>query len=365
MIVPLIFFLLFLLPFVIAPFGITQFENPKVIVAEAAIILVFLITLFKNPDIFRRKNNLVYLYGIIILLTIIDLIFFNTSISFFGNAFRMQGIFLLWLLLLFSYLSTQAQLKKIPWYVIFFLIIAQVVATLFLPVNESGRYVGVMGEPNATAALMLFLWPFLWFSLEQFNRRKIAVIAVGTICVFIVFYLTGSKSALIGFLLQTIFLLLLWLKVSMKKAVVIGVCLLFLSFSLPFFQKDIPYENRLEVWTAGVFAGLQHPVIGGGFGNTENLLHQATIDQELRVQHYYVDSSHNIFLDWWVQGGIIGFGILVIFIVSALRMYVKNNNKRNIVLLLGILTVASFNPLSIVSLLQFWWLIGNSQSGKE
>lgn len=358
------FFLLFLLPFIIAPFGTTQFENPKVIVAEAGIIIIFLLTLFRNPSLFQRRNILSYCFGIIFLLTIIDLIFFKTTVSFFGNAFRMQGIFLLWLLLLFAYLTGQVHLKKIRWFVIILLLIGQVIATLLLPLNESQRYVGVMGEPNATAALMLFLWPFLWFSLERKPKWKWFILAIGTICVLCVFYLTDSRSAMIGFFIEILFLVLLRLKSSIQETTIICICLLLASYSLTWFQKDVLYENRLEVWTAGMYAGLKNPIIGGGFGNTELLLHKSAIDQHLRIRGYYVDSSHNILLDWWVEGGIIGLAVLLIFIINALQHYIRQNNQRNIVLLLGILTALSFNPASIVGLLQFWWLIGNSQNNE-
>lgn len=101
------FFLLFLLPFVIAPFGVTQFENPKVIFGELGIILLLLACLFTNHISFHHRAKQFVFYFSIFLVTVIDLLFFRTSISFFGNAFRMQGVFLLWMLLLFSFISSR------------------------------------------------------------------------------------------------------------------------------------------------------------------------------------------------------------------------------------------------------------------
>jgi len=364
----IVFFLLFLLPFVIAPFGVTQFENPKVIAAEIGIILLLLISIFRAPSI-RALRALRFvemtrnwMYVVVILLTVIDLLFFRTSLSFFGNAFRMQGIFLLWMLLLFSFLSAHIQLKKIPWVVVFGLLLAEVIATVFLPLNESQRYVGTLGEPNASAAVMLFLWPFLWFSLPKDTWRHRLILFSALFCVMLIIYLTASRSALIGLIIQIVFLLLLWLKRKMKTAVLICLCLFLASFSLVFLQKDVLYENRLEVWTAGYFAGLSHPILGGGFGNTELLLQKEAQEHHLRVRYYYVDSAHNIFLDWWAQGGIIGLGALCFFIFSAFKRFVIAKEKRNIVLLLGLLTALSFNPASVVGLVQLWWLIGNGVS---
>src|SRR6266566_2328908 len=94
----IVFFLLFVLPFVIAPFGVTQFENPKVIIGEVGIIFLLLISIFTNTLIYPRKSPQIILFVVIICLTFIDILFFRTQTILFGNAFRMQGIFLLWFL---------------------------------------------------------------------------------------------------------------------------------------------------------------------------------------------------------------------------------------------------------------------------
>ena len=41
-----ILFLLFGVPFIIAPFGITEFENPKVIIAEGVVLTLLIFFLF-------------------------------------------------------------------------------------------------------------------------------------------------------------------------------------------------------------------------------------------------------------------------------------------------------------------------------
>src|SRR5258705_12680635 len=117
MITSIVFFLLFILPFIIAPFGTSQFEIPKVIFAEIGVIILLLVTIFTNKTSFKLSKAQIALYGAIIALTVIDLLFFKTNISFFGNQFRMQGIFLLWILILFSILAQNISFKKIPWFI--------------------------------------------------------------------------------------------------------------------------------------------------------------------------------------------------------------------------------------------------------
>jgi len=353
-----VFFLIFLLPFVIAPFGSSFFEIPKVIGAEILIIFLFLINSFRRTLFVQGKKTQIVLFGIVFLLTCIDLLFLRTSISFFGNAFRLQGIFLLLLLMGFSYLSATVQLKKVPWFYFFILIILQTIATLALPVNESNRSVGLLGEPNASAAVMLFLWPFLWFSLPKAKTRGLLILGISVLCIALVFYLTQSRSAMIGCALQLFLLLLVRIKFQLKAAVILCVCLLFATFSLPFFEKNVPYENRGEVWIAALYAGAMHPIVGGGFGNTEFLLHKEAQDHTLRIRKYYVDSAHNIFLDWWVQGGLLGLLVFCLLLFTSFHAFVRKNEIRNSILLLGLLAALSFNPASVVGLVQLWWILG-------
>jgi len=124
------------------------------------------------------------------------------------------------------------------------------------------------------------------------------------------------------------------------------------------FEQGSLYENRGEVWTTALVAGFTHPLFGTGFGNTEVFLHQATLKLHNHLQGYYVDSSHNIFLDWFVEGGIVGLGLFASLLFQTFSRFVTAKQERNLVLLLGLTAGLSFNPVSIVLLIAFWWLIG-------
>lgn len=396
----IVFFLLFLLPFCIAPFGITQFENPKVIFAEIGVILLFLVLLFSNGISFRQRRKQVFLFCAIFFVTIIDLFLFKSNISFFGNAFRMQGIFLLWILLLFSFFTgftslradeplvrLRGNLHKIAspykigfamtrsWWVYTGLLYIELVATFFLPLNASQRYVGTLGEPNALAAYAIFLWPFGWFSIRDTKRKWFARFVL-LLPVFWLLYLSDSRSGMVAFGIEMLFIILTHPlpplsgrgkkydppdkgdKGGYLKGITVVCLIVYLfSYALPFFDKT-PYENRVQVWQSAFYAGMMNPGLGQGFGNTETALHNAASGLDLPIQYYYIDSSHNIFLDWWVQGGVIGLSLLLILVYTAFNSFIAHKNERNIVLLLGMLTVLSFNPSSVVGLLGFWWIIG-------
>ena len=131
------------------------------------------------------------------------------------------------------------------------------------------------------------------------------------------------------------------------------------SYITPFIGPKSEYEDRGEIWKAAAVAGFDHPILGVGFGNAEYSLHAANMKLHNKLVGYYVDSAHNIFLDWFIQTGFAGTAILLFLLFKTFRTFIYRKQVRNIALLLGILTALSFNPASVVSLVSLWWLIGS------
>ncbi len=336
----LAYFLLFLLPFVILPIGASEFETPKVIVAEIGIQALFLVSIFFSK-IKINKTHFIFC-GLLFFLTILDLVFINKSATnFFGNPFRLQGIFLFWNLLVFSLLTKTQTLENLSLKYFITPLMLLVITAIAFGSNEANRAIGTLGEPNFLAATALFFWPFILISKAKPPKTIYFIVLLSTVAIL---NITKSESALLGFVLQTIFL---GLGIGKRKNLAILTCLaiLFLSFTLPFIFDHAVYENRAEIWQAAWHSGLTNLPFGAGFGNIEKVLN---------IKSSYVDSSHNIFLDFFVQGGIFGLILIVIFIIRALR----TASTRNIVLLLGLLSVLSFNPGGVCTLLAFWWLLG-------
>ncbi len=357
----LILFLLFLLQFVYLPFGTSFFEGSKVYVAELIIFLLLLFRLFsKRGMAFQtyRKSFLICFVALIIV-TAYHLIANSTQTVFFGNPFRLQGTLLLWFLLAFAFLSTGINIekKRFPFLVLSTIILQVICTVLFIGVG-SDRPIGTIGEPNALAAGVLFLWPFLFFTSFK-SKWRFGMGALGILLVFIILFISGSRSGMIAFVVQLFFLMLL--RVFPKRFAlntILALVLIAASYIIPILSQGDLYENRGEIWKSAIVAGSTHPIVGVGFGNAEYELHKANIKLHNHLPGYYVDSSHNIFLDWWVQGGLVGLGILCFLLFQTFRSFIKEKNIRNSVLLLGLLAALSFNPASIVSLIALWWLIG-------
>lgn len=354
----IILYLLFFLQFIYIPFGLSPFETPKVLLAQLGIfLLVFVMITHTGFKSFKQVPKLYSVaFGAMFLLSFVHLFFFSRETTFFGNIFRMQGVFLLWMLIAFAMTSAKVSLDKVLYPVFLFgVLAAQLVLSFIISGEGIDRAIGTIGEPNALAATVLFIWPFLYFSQKETpNWIKFGAMAL----VFVIIYISGSRSGMIAFLLQLLFLLFTRSNLSIAKSTIMSLVLLVLVYSLPFLPQSNLYEQRSEIWQAAVQAGLESPIIGNGFGNTEYALQRAVNASNNNLRGSYVDSSHNIFLDWWVQGGIIGLGLFFLLLVLTVKNFIKHKTPRHMVLLIGLVAALSFNPASIVSLVALWWLVG-------
>jgi O-antigen ligase len=134
--------------------------------------------------------------------------------------------------------------------------------------------------------------------------------------------------------------------------------MILISLGLPFADKTEQMENRSLIWQTALTAGLNSPILGHGFGNIQSPLYQTAKKLNNPTQYLVVDSSHNFILDFWVQGGIVAVITLATLILLSFQGLIKHRRHLEITALLGILAALLFNPLSVVNLLAFWWLIG-------
>lgn len=351
----IVIFLLLILPFFAVPAGSSPFELPKVIIFSIASGIIMILFILKRDKQVSIRDLSGYIpHFIIATVTFYHLIFIRTDISIWGNSYRLQGIFLLWNLIIFSVLSAKIKTDDILPYPVFFLILLHLLFSIVIATGSSGRAIGTVGEPNALAATMLFLWPILILSNKTVNWQKM----LGSAIILLIVLLTGSRSGIITMAEQAIFLLTYRTTGSIVKSLFIPSIIVIISLFIPFSGKNYIYQDRSEIWQIAWYAGWQNPVSGRGFGNTEIILHKSAQQFNKTSQFLYIDSSHNIFLDWWVQGGIIGTGILIFLVLRTFYFFIQNGKTLEIALLLGIIGPLLFNPGNISMLINLWWIIG-------
>jgi len=353
-------FLLFILPFIFLPSQNFQFEIPKVILGELAIGILATIFFLKNKVVKIRLNqHLLVLDGLIIAITLIDLVFLSSSISFFGNQFRMQGIFLLWMLVLLSFISSlfKYEIPKTKWLVL--LLTLELLVGLLIGWSADGRLVGTLGEPNMLASFITFLSTLIIFNSD---KETSYIKITGIILAALIIFLTGSRSGAVAFIIVLIsYFLIEFRKLSLKKTLIIALFLTLLSLGLPFIDKTTSLlEDRIEIWRVSILAGTNNPILGSGFGNTETSIHNEAVKINSPIQYIYIDSSHNLILDWWIEGGIIGVIAILSVISFTIYNFFNKKNSKYLFSFLVVVTTMLFNPTSIITLITFWWLIGVS-----
>ncbi len=371
--------LVFALPFFVG-FGTSFFETPKIYAGELLIELLIIYAIFKLKWIKIKLGYFDYILFGIFLVSLSHLAFQPlNNLQFFGNQFRHQGIFLLWHLLAFSFLISKLNIKMNKFVLLSRISIISLLASSFIfGTSVDGRAVGIFGEPNSLGTYAAFIWPLtasIWF----------APIA------FAIILLSGSRAAFIAFGIQCAFVMLTKkLHITSKTTTIYSLFFILLSLSLPFLDQEATYQNRALIWETAWHAGLSHPFLGWGFGNTEIALKETALKLENNLRYEYVDSAHNILLDWWVQGGIIGILLLIMLIgITLYQLSVVSNQfsdyqipdaqrqnpktgirrsdnrkpiteNRFLLSFLALLTCLLFNPVSVAILVPFWWLIGYS-----
>lgn len=330
-------------------------------IAEIVIDLILIIKLiqFKKIDFKKIFTPQFIIVGILFLLSLGTQVLFHPTGAFLGNVYRLQGLLLFWHLLLFSILSRYIKIPQNHKFIYHLSFIFLFLGTIILGVRD-GRAFGTLGEPNALAATALFMFPFVWFNSKSLFRP------ISLAATILIILLSGSRTGFIGFMLEALFILLTQLgRMSTLKSAFI--CFLIMGFSmfLPFLYTVDGFENRAEIWQTAFIAGLSSPAVGLGFGNIEAAIHTSGVSLNNHIRYQIVDSSHNFLLDFWIQGGLVGlFSILILIILSVHNLALS---KRNLELtaFLGITTAMLFNPLSVVNLLAFWWLIGQGFTHQE
>lgn len=361
----IVLLLLFGIPLLANPFMPLGFETPKVIVSEILIgvLLISFIPRLKSTFFSRFDKKFILLLLGLFGISVIHLFTSLNPQIFFGNVIRLQGAYLLWHLLVFSIISSlvsinEKNLRKASFWSLCILAVSSLI--LWHPILK--RSIGLIGEPNALASVAVFLLPLTFYS-KNIMQRSIAI----TLAAIIVMT-SGSQSGILAFFILLIFLFCHWkLKFSLIRSTIICSIFIVISLFFPYLEHLAVnregfyfFENRFEVWQTAFLAGLNAPLFGHGFGTISDVLKQTALQLSNNLRFQVVDSSHNIILDYWVQGGITATTILFLLIFGTIIGLTKKHKVLELAAFLAVSTTLLFNPASISSLIAFWWLIGQA-----
>ncbi|MDB4324990.1 O-antigen ligase family protein [Flavobacteriaceae bacterium] len=352
-------------------FGIdTQFKPYRVF-----LILAFILT-FIDKSIIHYKSNFIFKYILFIFtygfsIAIIRIAFGEGELDYLTNG---TTHFLIGLMIfyLFSNITSTKLLYKLGVYFLIGIFISSMFGlyNYFLGANQFFRLQGLFKNPNHLAFAVNFIMPFLFFKLENENRKFLNFILI--IFFTVIVFLTGSRTGLLIQLFSLFFLIIIFLKKNLNFIFIVFIGIISVDFvvsnlleiNLNLLNRfnESSYETgsgRWDIIDAAMNLGVDTFFTGVGIGQyrfyhldyISSTAYQTVLDFKL--------STHNHFLDLLINYGFISFLLYVIIIITFFKTFFKKRGiqfYKYLLLILFILIVSSLSQEMFVFPL-FWLML--------
>jgi exopolysaccharide production protein ExoQ len=268
----------------------------------------------------------------------------------------------------------------------------------FRLVLQEGRSQGLVGDPNAFAAVQLVVLPLVIVLAAEVKARWLQLALYGTVFIIIGSILTSlSRGALVGLAVLLILLLLVPFRLVFRSRrskllslaiVAAGALALSLQYSSqltervgPLFQKNNiaaqEGSGRLELWKAARASVGRHPWLGLGYGGFVAQSEALLLDTPgVDLSHYSLRTRgqpvHNVYLGSFADLGLVGLVLYLGLVVStgqSLRRTARKSREAGQpfvgrvagALLLGLVTWAVISVfVSTETSRAFWIVVGLS-----
>ena len=292
--------------------------------------------------------------GLVVWLGITSLLGVDFKNSFFGQYYRYQG-----LITLFAYLEIYWIVSKskfdlslnkiisISGAINSTYIIGQYLLINFWHqdvYNFYGRMTANLGNPNFAGAFIALA--------SAFNSNWWLEILY-----LLAIWLTGSRSALLGFgliLAGKIFFKIKSrkIKIGLMAGTVLGLLIFFPQ------RQMSDFDNRLTIWQKGAEAVLIRPVFGWGVENFSVAFQSRLTNLDFDLKNIRVDKAHNEFLEMAVAGGIPALIIYIAILVTLWNGIIKTRNITLGLCLAGFMVISFLNVMNVNSYLFFYLIAG-------
>jgi O-antigen ligase/tetratricopeptide (TPR) repeat protein len=305
---------------------------------------LFTILAFMDKDYRPRLSWItksVLFFALAILVS--DLLGVSVYKSLWSNYERMEGFVLVAHLVLYYIVMSSMFLTRTRWNQFFnTTLLASIIMSFYgtlqlmgkIVINQGGVRVDATFGNSAYLAIYLVLHIFLsLYMLVSQAKEKWQKWVYGLIIVFetIILYYTATRGAILG-LIGGMFLtgLIIFLTEKENKALrkysmyIVGAIIIlvigFISLRGTTFVKNSPVLSRFStlgktelqsqgryfVWPMAVKGFIERPIFGWGQENF-NFVFNKYYDPRMYNQEQWFDRTHNLFLDWLIAGGIVGF----------------------------------------------------------
>jgi len=348
-------FIWVILPIVFWPGLPEPLELAKVLafIALTFIFFGYTLSIIQHPILYVKQYGIyLVLLGLLIVQVISSLTSNRPITSLLGITYRYQGLITQIAYLLFSFTVTVTALKKpkiIEHGIQYGSLIIAILTIIEAILLGSARTVGFLGNPNFTGGFLAMSLPFL---------GKVFLWPLPLIAIF----LTGSRSALIA--AGIIMLLSVIFKTRNKVLPIAAVMILTLGCIVFLPQRPTSsFDTRQTIWSKGITAAFQKPVLGWGLENFELAFNSQIKPNEFHLLNIRVDKAHNEFLEVLVNSGFIGLSLYLYLIWLILKNL--RSNQKVFLSFLGFLIISNLNVVNLNEYLFFYLALGTAASLTE
>ena len=226
-----------------------------------------------------------------------------------------------------------------------------------------GRVYSFFENPNSYAVLLILLIPLaaaLFLEAQTWVTRLLA--AGAALLGIAALLMTYSRACWVGFACAAVVFILLWNpRLAPICLVCCVICIPFLPSSIwsrilsIFNSSDSSTSSRLPLYEAALSAISKSPVTGVGLGTAAP---QKFISQHnlYSGSHYYVH-AHNLFLEIWLEAGLIGLLSFLAAVLEAIRRAARlvRNSKHSAARTMAAATAAALCGYLVTGLADYPW----------
>lgn len=358
---------LIIIPFIVTDnlfFPYVTGKNLLFRIAVEVMLVCWIVLVIHDSKFIPRKSLLFTSFSLFVMwMLVATLLGDNVTRSFWSNFERMEGwVTLAHLLALFvvliGFFQTKVQWRRL-WYATTaaatVMSVWAIIERFSYSIAELDRISISFGNPTYLAGYILLhlgIVVWLWWSHRAdsssrfFSDWKSWVYMGISVLYLLTIWFAGSRGTVLGVMGGVgIFALLsaLWSRErpQLRKSSIVILLVIALCVGGFFALKDtsVVQDNvmlsrfaeislsegtsgtRFTIWKMALDAGSDHIVTGWGQGNFINVFAEY-FEPSLYGQEPWFDRTHNVFLDWFIAGGLLGFlGYLSLFVTSLILIW--------------------------------------------
>lgn len=377
-------FLVTITPTIISSSLLFPFITGKALYFRIIIDIVFalyIILALREPQ-YRPKKSLMSLIAtaFLVVVFIADVFGVNPHKSIWSNFERMEGFFMILHLWMFYIVAGSVMVKKYWQAWMNSSVVVSTIIALYGLLQVFGkiqirqgadRLDATLGNASYLAVYMLLNIGFALYLLLERSKERWAQIVYGTSILLnlYIIYKTATRGTILGIVVGAIVasLIYVWKEKQNKIGRYVAVAMLaivFVSGAGFYAIKDTQFvKNNVTlrriasttlqnartkyIWPIAFKGIAEKPILGYGQDGF-NYVFNKFYNPKMWTEEQWFDRAHNVFLDWFIAAGVLGFGLYVaLYVLAVLYIWRGTFHLHEKAVLIGLIVAYAIHNLTV------------------